>query len=198
MKKITKKGMRTRNKIFESAIELINDKGYEATSMKDICELSGVGIGTIYHYFDSKPDLLNELVMDETKQIAEQIEQFKGNNLEKLKLVIHLQYGYFKFKHKEILAIYTAHSLLFEAQRSIFSSHTTIVLLKKLLIMGEDSLEFKCKNSPMYVFEIISSLLIGDMISWTTSVQSSLEEEEKVLINYEQNILSILDMLIEK
>jgi AcrR family transcriptional regulator len=47
-----------REKIYEDAIATFNRKGYEATSVSEIAEMSGLLKGSLYYYIDSKEDLL--------------------------------------------------------------------------------------------------------------------------------------------
>lgn len=47
--------------IFQSVLSLIDDKGFHGTPMSQIAKVSEVSIGTIYHYFESKDDLILEL-----------------------------------------------------------------------------------------------------------------------------------------
>lgn len=48
----------TKARIKEKAIELINEIGYENTTISKICQAAGVSNGNFYHYFHSKEDLL--------------------------------------------------------------------------------------------------------------------------------------------
>lgn len=47
----------TRAAILEAATELFADRGYEATSISDVLERSGVSRGALYHHFASKEDV---------------------------------------------------------------------------------------------------------------------------------------------
>lgn len=47
--------------VLESTLNLIIDKELQATSMSLIAKDSGVSTGSIYHYFSSKEDIINEL-----------------------------------------------------------------------------------------------------------------------------------------
>ncbi|MCG8311098.1 MAG: TetR/AcrR family transcriptional regulator [Cytophagales bacterium] len=49
-------------KILDAAFELIAKHGYEATSISQIAKSAGVSKGLMYNYFDSKEDLLKELI----------------------------------------------------------------------------------------------------------------------------------------
>jgi AcrR family transcriptional regulator len=51
----------TRENIVRAAARLWNDKGYEQTSVAEICDAAGVGRTTYYFHFESKEQLLGEL-----------------------------------------------------------------------------------------------------------------------------------------
>jgi len=44
--------------MIDAALTLFAEKGYENATMKDLAEACGVAAGLVYHYFDSKEDLL--------------------------------------------------------------------------------------------------------------------------------------------
>jgi len=50
-----------RTAILDASLCLFDEQGFHGTSMSDIAEAAGVGAGTIYRYFDSKNDLVEEL-----------------------------------------------------------------------------------------------------------------------------------------
>jgi hypothetical protein len=47
--------------VLETTLRIINEKELQATSMSLIAKESGVSTGSIYHYFNSKEDIINEL-----------------------------------------------------------------------------------------------------------------------------------------
>jgi AcrR family transcriptional regulator len=54
----TEKGELTRNTILESALQLFRDKGFEATTMRDVATKAGVAFGAAYYYFPSKEAII--------------------------------------------------------------------------------------------------------------------------------------------
>src|SRR5579859_3985011 len=50
----TPKADATRRRIYESALEMFREKGFEQTTMRDIARQAGVALGAAYYYFDSK------------------------------------------------------------------------------------------------------------------------------------------------
>lgn len=54
----TPKGEQTRELILTSALDLLQDHGYERTTMRAIAKRAGVSLGNAYHYFGSKEHLI--------------------------------------------------------------------------------------------------------------------------------------------
>lgn len=46
--------------IFNAAIQLFKEKGYDSTTIRDICEAANVPVGSIYHHFKNKESFLLE------------------------------------------------------------------------------------------------------------------------------------------
>ena len=62
--KLTKRQMQaihTKNKIYETAIELMKEKDYQDITIEEICGKAEVSVGAFYHYFSSKNDFLIEM-----------------------------------------------------------------------------------------------------------------------------------------
>ena len=71
----TKRAEDTRRKIYDAALELFREKGFDETTMRDIAAKAGVALGGAYYYFSSKEAIVlafyremqessNELVVD--------------------------------------------------------------------------------------------------------------------------------------
>lgn len=58
MSKVKEKQARQRTKIIESVIPLIASEDFERISVAELCQAAGISIGTFYHYFAKKTDLL--------------------------------------------------------------------------------------------------------------------------------------------
>ena len=52
----------SKEKILEAALELFGNKGYNSTSISDIVKKAGVSKGLLYHYFESKEELLRGMI----------------------------------------------------------------------------------------------------------------------------------------
>lgn len=63
-KKLTKRQLQaihTKNKIYETAIELMKKKDFQYITIEEICGKAEVSVGAFYHYFVSKNDFLIEM-----------------------------------------------------------------------------------------------------------------------------------------
>ena len=60
-----------RRKIFESALRIFTERGFHEATMDEIAAASGVAKGTVYRYFESKEDLLDQLLKATSRRIAE-------------------------------------------------------------------------------------------------------------------------------
>ncbi len=59
-----KKSAATRQAIFESAMALMKEKGYQGTTIREICARAGTAVGSFYSYFSGKTDILKMLYAD--------------------------------------------------------------------------------------------------------------------------------------
>jgi len=56
----TRRGESSRAAILEAALDLFQERGYDATTMRAIAERAGASLGSSYHYFPSKEHLVLE------------------------------------------------------------------------------------------------------------------------------------------
>lgn len=73
--------------LIRMAAEIFRRKGYDATSIADLGNAFGVTKGSIYHYIDSKEDLLYRICKaahDDAAPIIDEVEAMEGSPLERL------------------------------------------------------------------------------------------------------------------
>lgn len=61
--RITKNPEERRNEILDAAEWLFTSKGYSSTTVNDILQKVGIAKGTFYHYFHSKEEVMDAIVM---------------------------------------------------------------------------------------------------------------------------------------
>lgn len=68
-------GVNRRNELVEIAGELFAEKGFLATTIRDIAEKAGIQSGSLYHHFDSKESLADELIQGYWSDLIASYEQ---------------------------------------------------------------------------------------------------------------------------
>ncbi len=65
--KVTKRQLQAQNtkeKIYQTAVELMNKKGLNNITVEEVCKQAGVSVGSFYNCFKSKNDIMNEIYHD--------------------------------------------------------------------------------------------------------------------------------------
>src|SRR5271156_3789939 len=58
-------GSSTRHRILQVALSLMSQKGADGTSMRDLASAAGLNVASLYHYFPSKRDLLESVLIEQ-------------------------------------------------------------------------------------------------------------------------------------
>ncbi|BBC36999.1 TetR family transcriptional regulator [Streptomyces graminofaciens] len=71
----TRRSEKSRRAIYDAALALVSEVGYQKTTIEGIAARAGVGKQTIYRWWSSKADVLLEAFLDLQEQAAEQVAQ---------------------------------------------------------------------------------------------------------------------------
>jgi AcrR family transcriptional regulator len=69
----TAKGEQTRTAIFETALELFRDRGFDSTTMQDVADAAGIAKSAAYYYFPSKEAIVTayyEAIQNEQERVC--------------------------------------------------------------------------------------------------------------------------------
>jgi AcrR family transcriptional regulator len=83
----------TKNKIFEEAAQLFQEKGYLAASMRDLAQRVGLQVSSLYSHIGSKEELLHKICFDSARAYLEgmkSVEESNASPSEKLRQLISL------------------------------------------------------------------------------------------------------------
>ncbi|SFF85819.1 TetR/AcrR family transcriptional regulator [Pontibacter chinhatensis] len=83
--------------IFESTLELVREKGFHGTPMSLVAKRAGVAAGTIYHYFESKQDLIIELFYYIRDQIIAVLKSEDAASVPYHKCFFRIWYGLYEY-----------------------------------------------------------------------------------------------------
>src|SRR3954466_12632145 len=68
----TARGATARQLLYETAVQLLTQFGYEATTLRDIAKTAGVSVGLLYRYFPSKQAVVLALYDELSQDYATQ------------------------------------------------------------------------------------------------------------------------------
>ena len=78
---LLQKSIEKRSALLKATLSLVNNGGIQGASMAKVAKVANVSPATIYLYFESKQDMVNQLYLDVKSSFAEAA--FKGYNPEK-------------------------------------------------------------------------------------------------------------------
>ena len=80
--------------IMDSALELFAENGFHATSMSQIAKKAGISKGLTYNYFESKKEILEELIQSGFETIFETLDENKDGIVTKDEFVQFIRHNF--------------------------------------------------------------------------------------------------------
>lgn len=171
------KGFDAKKNIFEVSIKLINSKGYDDTTIKDICQAANIGTGTFYHYFKSKQDILIEYVKNESQDIIDFYNSLpRQSYYENLLSVIQYQLDYVDLKGREFVKNVFGIELLNNITLLGMDKYSAYNLVYECLSKGQENKEFSSAHDAKFMTDIIVFSIIGFIHDWIKYSDKSIKE----------------------
>lgn len=128
---------KTKRRIFNTAVKVFSEKGYDNASVDEITAIAGVAKGSLYYHFGKKEDIF-DMILEEGLNLLKNSIEIKTKNctntLDKIKAVILIQIKV-TVKYEDFLNV-------------IFSQ-----------IWGEDQKNNKCKKAVFEYIKIIEKIV---------------------------------------
>ncbi|MDS1002081.1 TetR/AcrR family transcriptional regulator [Clostridium sp. FAM 1755] len=171
------KAILTKNKVFETAIKLIKEKGYDNVTVSQICEKAGVAKGTFYVHYKSKEDIVKEsyysdmgvfvlkqyqnlILKDENMSIKDKIKKF---------LISELMFTSYAGYEMTCRAYVTNLTESISKDSKHFERREFTKDLKLLILEGINQKIFETKQTEDEIFLYLESFVRGLMASWCFS-----------------------------
>ena len=165
----------SRRKIFETAVELFDKKGYDNVSIAEICEKAGFSAGAFYYYFESKDQILSErylpfaLASDAFfKEIYSRAQKENKSSIDKLAAFINIFLEY--VNDVGVDALKTAYRLQigpgFKASPSIAALLKPYDIVEKIVEEGQKAGEIRTDMSPADITASLYNCVVGVLYSW--------------------------------
>lgn len=152
-----------KEQVIRTAAQLFKEKGYAATSMRDLANALGIEAASLYSHIKSKEEILQHLCFDMAEKFRnslEEVEKADNSFSKKLRLGI---LGHIQVMAQEL----TASAVFMNEHRHLSDPHLKAFLLlrinyinrfKKIIEGGIKSGEFKKLDTKLAVMTLFSSL----------------------------------------
>jgi AcrR family transcriptional regulator len=137
-----RKVFRRRREILDTAARIFYEKGYNATSTKDIADAVGLLKGSLYYYIESKEDFLYEMIRDShdgALATLERVRQFEGDVLQRLAYFVSQHIGYFVANLATTTVYFREFNVLSDERKRVIAAEGDAYLdfLRNLLLEGQ-------------------------------------------------------------
>ena len=174
----------TKNKIFETAVTLIKNKGYNNVTVSEICQTAGLAKGSFYVHYKSKEDIVRDsYYADMGTYICTHYNEFLASapNISVIERIAHfliLEFEFAEYAGYELTCL--AYSLNLNAcvpgPSEHFSKRYFIKILRDEI---ESSLMYSSSGfSCDEIFNYLESIVRGTMATWCFSNNSFIIVEQ--------------------
>ena len=179
----------TRQKIFDTAFQMITEHGFDNVTIADICKQSNVAKGLFYHYFNSKDDIVIETYKIVDERYSQEIMHLpiEMNSIEKIIFTVTFQAHYAIEKGVAFVRqIYksqldTGTTFFISPERAFFK------LIQEAVIAGQMSNQIRTDISPDEFTRLILSISRGIIYDWclndgTYNIESVMNTHFRILV----------------
>jgi AcrR family transcriptional regulator len=161
----TNKGLRTRQRIIEVSLAMIRSIGYEETTIQVICSEVGIAIGTFYHYFRSKEEVLLAYIDIENQDLLNfYTQQDKSSYSSAMLAVTNFYADMYLFKGVNLVAHVYSMMLFSTIEIGKLSENALQQILNDAFTRGQISGEFSKEIS----VETFCNLVLGEWFFYTS------------------------------
>jgi AcrR family transcriptional regulator len=167
MSKIQQKQIQRRNEIISKVMKLTEKTPFVELSIRDICEGTGISVGSFYHYFKEKSDLvcgLMELIDDYMEQEVLPL-LTNESAFEDLRVISR---GFAQHILNSGLEQAKLISICKPTDADEFGvRRPTFRMIESAVARGQERGEFRTDLSPVKITELILTAISGAAIDWS-------------------------------
>jgi TetR/AcrR family transcriptional regulator, fatty acid metabolism regulator protein len=180
-----------RRQILDAAVTVFARQGFHATRVSDIADEAGVAYGLVYHYFNSKDQVLNELFLERWSLLLiaiEEAERAEGSHREKLGAVAGFIFE--SYRHDpELMKVIIVE--VTRAANSFGRTHLEEIRrayegIAKIVANGQEAGEFRSDVEPRFVsqafYGAVEQLLTEWIFDEATPADARFDEARNLLV----------------
>lgn len=147
--RITKEPEERKQEIFDAALKLFGEKGYEKTTIADIAKAIGVAQGLCYRYFPSKEVLFDSAIDQYADILVAQFADLAENSNIPLKEFIEKMPTTVEDKNTKYYAVFhDPQNKKFHNQLSLKTCEKLVPIVEKLLLKAKQKGEIQLEDLP--------------------------------------------------
>jgi len=185
---LTNKKSSKKDLIIKTAAAMFRDKGYAASSMRDLAEKIGIEAASLYNHIHSKAQILQEIIdeVSESYKIhLEKTEKARGTSLEKIESLIrfHIQMMLTHFEEYSVMVSEWMH-LENEPLASFVSERRDYVKRMETIVeKGINQGEIKTLMPYVVVLNILSSVRGLEFWQRSAKIYTAQEMEDNMVVH---------------
>ena len=168
MTKVQEKQTNRRREIIEKIIPLLEEKTFEEISVEDICTAADISIGSFYHYFEKKSDILAGLFTRIDSYMEKEVFPLlkKRDEAENLRIFAQSWLKYIEgtgLEHSKLIATIDTTDLTLSGEK-----RSSTEVLEKIMRRGQDKGSFTTEQTAEELAELFMIALRGLSKDWTS------------------------------
>lgn len=171
------KAERTKEQLYHTAMDMLIERGFQATTIRDICREANVSVGTFYTYFDSKYAILFEVVRKADHYFTDEVQpMLEGLSTREQLLKYFEEYAEYmqQTNFDTLCVLYSVQNIWLARYRPMQRVLTSILTAGQL--KGEITMEYPAEK----LCELLMTSVRGITFSWCT-MQAGFVLTERVL-----------------
>lgn len=168
------KGDRTKKELYETALRLFREKGYENVSIREIVQEAGTAKGTFYIYFASKADVIVEMLRYYDDYYEKVVSRLPVG-VSPLAAIQTLVWESCEFTERiigvDLIRVLYMHQLMKngEKQEEMNSNRSLYRLLRHFFALGQEQGIFRQELSPEQMTAWLIRAMRGTFYEWSLS-----------------------------
>ena len=178
-----------RREIFNAAVNLFLEKGFQETSMREIAEAAGMGKSSLYDYFKTKDEILAFVIEEETIILTKQAQAIARQNISpeiRLKQIMELHVNFMQ-ENAHLFSRLSAEALRLkpESQKGIQQTRYAYQDLVAVIIQeGIAAGRFR-EMAPLHAARLLINSLLSVLYTTrpTGSTETMLDETVEIFLH---------------
>lgn len=191
------------SQIIGSALKVFCEKGYEGTSIDDVCKKAGVSHGLFYHYFENKLTLFHEVMkrrrrvihddlmaeLDKTVSCKEKLRKIINAFFDNIKKDENAPYYFYLFVSGGFMGKEKKLPPPPESERK--PKQPFYLYFESIIREGQNNGEFNLKQSPKEYTKLLLSIVQGATLAYVITPKEHLSDLSM------PNVDMILDIFVK-